>query len=112
VKISALYLAGYIRHHSKVTFLCSTHSCLSIENHFVKSRRKANYLSHELQNVRIFRQNLVTKMSLQMLILRQSRLNIYHFLAEYCNFQKNIGPIEDSMAVFKTMQEAYVEVDG
>ena len=38
-------------------------------------------------------------MSLQMLILRQPSPDIYHFLAEYCNFQKNIGPISDSMYV-------------
>jgi len=37
-------------------------------------------------------------MSLQMLILPESSPNIYHYLAEYCNFQKNIGPIKDSMA--------------
>jgi formamidopyrimidine-DNA glycosylase len=40
-------------------------------------------------------------MSLQMLILRQPSPDIYHFLAEYCNFQKNIGPISDSMSVAK-----------
>ena len=34
-----------------------------------------------------------------MLILPKSSPGIYHFLAEYCNFQKNIGPVEDSMAV-------------
>jgi hypothetical protein len=34
----------------------------------------------------------------QILILLKSRPDIYHFLAEYCNFQKNIGPISDSMA--------------
>ena len=32
-----------------------------------------------------------------MLILLKLSPDIYHFLAEYCNFQKNIGPIEDSM---------------
>ena len=36
-------------------------------------------------------------MSPQMLILLKSCPNKYHFLAEYCIFQKNIGPIEDSM---------------
>ena len=40
-------------------------------------------------------------MSLQMLILPKSSPNIYHFLAEYCNLQKNIGPVEDSMDVVK-----------
>jgi hypothetical protein len=34
-----------------------------------------------------------------MLILRQPSPDIYHFLAEYCNLQKNIGPTEDSMTV-------------
>jgi hypothetical protein len=38
-------------------------------------------------------------MSPQMLILRQLSQDIYHFYAENCNFQKNIGPIEDSMCV-------------
>jgi hypothetical protein len=36
-------------------------------------------------------------MSPPMLILPESSPDIYHFLAEYCNFQKNIGPISDSM---------------
>ncbi len=36
-------------------------------------------------------------MSPKMLILLKLSPDIYHFLAEYCNFQKNIGPIEDSM---------------
>ena len=33
-----------------------------------------------------------------MLILPESSPNKCCFLAEYCNFQKNIGPVEDSMA--------------
>jgi len=40
-------------------------------------------------------------MSPQMLILRQPSPDIYHFLAKYCNFQKNIGPVEDSMSFFQ-----------
>jgi hypothetical protein len=55
--------------------------------------------SHKLQNARILRQNLVTKMSPQMLILLKSSPKICHFLAEYCNFQKNIGFVADSMYV-------------
>jgi hypothetical protein len=37
-------------------------------------------------------------MSPQMLILRQPGSDIDHFLAEYCNFQKYIGPKSDSMS--------------
>jgi len=37
-------------------------------------------------------------MSPQMLILHQSSPDIYHFLAEYYNFKKNIGPAADSMS--------------
>jgi hypothetical protein len=36
-----------------------------------------------------------------MLILSQPSPDIYHFLAKYCNLQKNIGPVEDSMDVAK-----------
>jgi hypothetical protein len=38
-------------------------------------------------------------MSPQMLILPESGSNIDQFLAEHYNFQKNIGPVEDSMDV-------------
>jgi hypothetical protein len=38
-------------------------------------------------------------MSPQMPILLKSSPDIYHFLAEYCNFQKNTGPKSDSMTV-------------
>ena len=37
-------------------------------------------------------------MSPQILIMLKSSPDIYHFLAEYYNFKKNIGPVEDSMA--------------
>ncbi|MHC4084770.1 MAG: ribonuclease H-like domain-containing protein [Planctomycetota bacterium] len=40
----------------------------------------------------------------QILILLKSRPDIYHFLAEYCSFQKNIGPIEDSTSVSKIIK--------
>jgi hypothetical protein len=59
----------------------------------------ARHPSHEPQIVKILRQNLVTKMSPQVLISPKSRPDIYHFLVEYCSLQKNIGPIEDSMSV-------------
>jgi len=36
-------------------------------------------------------------MSLQVLILPESSPKKCYFLAEYCNFQKNIGPKKDSM---------------
>jgi hypothetical protein len=55
-----------------------------------------------LQNVRILRQILDSILSPQTLILLKSSPDIYHFLAEYCNLQKNIGPIEDSMSDFKS----------
>ena len=38
-------------------------------------------------------------MSPQILILYKSSLDIYHFLAKYCNLQKNFLFVEDSMAV-------------
>ncbi|MHC4733396.1 MAG: hypothetical protein ACYTDW_02910, partial [Planctomycetota bacterium] len=44
------------------------------------------------------------KMSPQMLTLHKSSPDIYHFLAKYYNFQKNIGPAEDSMSVFIDVQ--------
>jgi hypothetical protein len=43
-------------------------------------------------------------MSPQMLILHQSSPDIYHFLAEYYNFKKNIGPAADSMYVSISFQ--------
>ena len=43
-------------------------------------------------------------MSPQMLILPESSPNIYNFLVEYCNFQKIIGPVEDSMN-YSTLQD-------
>ena len=39
----------------------------------------------------------VTKMSPQMLILLKSSPKICYYFVKYCNLQKNIGPIEDSM---------------
>jgi hypothetical protein len=36
-----------------------------------------------------------------MLIVPKSNPDIYHFLAEYYNFKKNIGPKSDSMDVAK-----------
>jgi hypothetical protein len=36
-------------------------------------------------------------MTPQMLILPESSPKICYFLAKYCNLQKNIGPVEDSM---------------
>jgi hypothetical protein len=55
--------------------------------------------SPESEIVRILRKNLDTKMSPQMLILLKSSPKKCYFLAEYCNLQKNIGSIEDSMNV-------------
>jgi len=52
-----------------------------------------------MQNVKILRQILDSILSPQILILLKSSPDIYHFLAEYCNFRKNIGPVEDSMNV-------------
>jgi hypothetical protein len=48
--------------------------------------------------MRILREILVTILTPQILILPKSSPNKYYFLAEYCNLQKNIGPVEDSMA--------------
>ena len=59
--------------------------------------------SPESQIVKILHQNLVIKMSPQILILCKSSPDIYRFLAKYCNFQKNIGPVEDSMT-YSTLQ--------
>jgi hypothetical protein len=43
-----------------------------------------------------------------MLILHQSSPKKCHFLAEYCNLQKNIGPISDSMYVIKNTISYYI----
>ena len=52
---------------------------------------------HESQKVGILRQNLVSVLTPQILIMLKLSPDIYHFGAEYCNLQKNIGPISDSM---------------
>jgi hypothetical protein len=44
-----------------------------------------------------------------MLILPESSPDIHHFLTEYCNSQKNIGPIENSMSGACTI--AYIRQD-
>jgi hypothetical protein len=46
-------------------------------------------------------------MSPQMLILPKSGSNIDQFLAEHYNFQKNIGPVEDSMSYWSITNIAY-----
>jgi hypothetical protein len=53
--------------------------------------------SHELQKVRILRQNHFSKMSPQMLILLRSITNEHQFFAEKHNFSKNFSQFSDSM---------------
>ena len=52
----------------------------------------------EVKNSNYFRQNLVTILLPQMLVLHKLSSNKYRLLGHGRNFQKNIGPVEDSMA--------------
>jgi hypothetical protein len=52
---------------------------------------------HELKNAARTKGHRVSILSPQTLILPKPSPNRYHFLAEYYNLRKNIGPLSSSM---------------